>query len=290
MFSVLFSGNRSLSRESGIGRKLKGCTEPVRRLAGCFAIAAAVAMSLSACERSENKPPAKASTQGKAGAESASNTRAFLPSRNGFAFANNFPGTPLPSFLGGTASGNSAFGLCGGMTAASADYFLAGLLPPRTRELPQRGSALYEYLFLRQAESIGPGIVTAGKFAEWMSKPNAELEVRSLSELAALETRLKEHPIAPIGLILAGADGKRDIRENHQVLALGIEREGSAAKIAIYDPNFPEDDSVRIELRSTSGKEPIGRITRAGTSKSMPVRGFFVLSYQSKLPPAISLP
>lgn len=282
----MFSWNRTLLGRSDFRYRWKG---GLRHAFGLVLVLVATT-ALAACERSENKPPAKASAEGKTGAESASNARVFLPSRNGFAFANHFPGTPLPSFLGGTASGNSAFGLCGGMTAASADYFLAGRLPPRTRELPKRGSALYEYLFLRQAESIGPGIATAGKFAEWMSKSNAELEVLSLSEVDALQTRLKEHLIAPIGLILAGANGNRDIRENHQVLALGIERRDGAASIAIYDPNFPEDDSVRIELRSTSGKEPTGRLVRDGTVKAIPVRGFFVLSYQSKLPPNISLP
>ena len=57
----------------------------------------------------------------------------FKPSVHGFHFRNNFSGSPLPSglgFLNSLVSTPSQFGLCGGMSAAAADFFIAGREPP----------------------------------------------------------------------------------------------------------------------------------------------------------------
>lgn len=242
------------------------------------------------CDRSPTQSaPAKPPSQASAATPTAS-APAFLPSRNGFAFANNFPGAPLPTFLNssGTNDPKSAFGLCGGMAAAAADYFLAGLSAPTQTALPERGSTLYEYLFLRQAQSFGPGITTALKFAEWTTKSDAELNTLTNGEIEILAKALREKPVVPIGLIIArpgGPPGARNISDNHQVLALAMEKSDGVATIRIYDPNYPKDDNVVIILNLLNTKQPVG-IRNRPKGRSTAIRGVFVLPYEAAVPPA----
>ncbi len=52
----------------------------------------------------------------------------FRPSLHGFRFTNHFTGSPLPFSLGGLEKHLNLpndFGLCGGMSFAAADFFLA---------------------------------------------------------------------------------------------------------------------------------------------------------------------
>ncbi|MGH7244442.1 MAG: hypothetical protein ACREJD_13610 [Phycisphaerales bacterium] len=250
-----------------------------------LAILAALTIGLVTCDQSQGPghPPAKTPPG------SSTSASGFVPSKNGFAFANNFPGAPLPTFLSssGPTDPKSAFGLCGGMSAAAADYFVAGLALPRERALPERGSTLYEYLFLRQAQSFGPGLATALKFADWTMKPDAELGTLTLRELDTLERALKEHPAVPIGLIIArpnGPPGARNISDNHQVLALAMTREDQVATISIYDPNYPNDDGVKIILGLMSEKQPAG-IRNRPKGRSTLIRAVFVLPYEPATPP-----
>lgn len=236
------------------------------------------------CAGCEKEPGAGRGTSG-GDARGARIEPAFLPSRDGFAFANDFPGNPWPTFAGMRDSEKSSFGLCGGMSAAAADYFFAQRPSPRSNSLPKRGSKLYEYIFMRQAESFGPGLQTALKFAEWMRLPDQELAGRTKAELDALEAKLKQQPIAPIGLIIArpnGPAGARDISDNHQVLAIGMARTAGGADIRIYDPNYPLDDGVVISI--DFAKAPCGERNRP-IRKPTAIRGFFVLPYASLYPP-----
>lgn len=173
------------------------------------------------------------------------------------------------------------------MAAAAADYFLAGHLPPAESALPARGSVLYEYLFLRQAQSFGPGIATALKFAEWTAKSDAELNTLTNGEMDVLARALRERPVVPIGLIIArpgGPRGARTISDNHQVLALGLERSDGVATIRVYDPNFPKDDNVAIILNLLNTKQPVG-IRNRPKGRATAIRGVFVLPYEKTEPP-----
>ncbi|MDF2550498.1 MAG: hypothetical protein K0S07_1565, partial [Chlamydiales bacterium] len=72
----------------------------------------------------------------------------FLPSVNGFSFANSFP--PSLIYWKGIPVGNARYGLCGGMAFAALDYFQAHRRPPKSREPPQKGTSLLSYLKKRQ--------------------------------------------------------------------------------------------------------------------------------------------
>jgi hypothetical protein len=96
--------------------------------------------------------------------------------------------------------------------------------------------------------------------------------------------------------------------ENHQVLAYAVERAASLPRrIRIYDPNYPANDGAILSLtRRASASVPVacGFSPLAGvTLRSIPVpsvqvvrhvpgrrdtrvRGFFLMPYQPKAPPA----
>lgn len=165
------------------------------------------------------------------------------------------------------------------MSAAAADFFLAGQLPPAGKSTPARGTPLYQYLYLRQGESIGPGITTAIKFRDWMALSDRDLAANTANELGALEEKLSQRGVAPLGLVLAGKGG--DITSNHQVLALSIDRGERGASIRIYDPNYPGDDAVTIEWR----REGPHTLERQGEPVGAPIRGFFLVPYEPRTPP-----
>lgn len=176
------------------------------------------------------------------------------------------------------------------MTSAAADYFLAALTPPPDSALPERGSVLYEYLFLRQAQSFGPGLSTALRFAEWTAKPDSQLRALSHPEIEKLAAALKERAVVPIGLIIArpgGPRGARNISDNHQVLAYAIEKDEHVATVRIYDPNYPKDDGVALVLGLSDGKQPLGFRNRP-SRRSTPIRAVFVLPYEPAGPPAMN--
>ncbi len=246
-------------------------------------IAIGLAAIASSCERSPSlhseSPPGEA--------RATASAAGFVASRNGFPFRNSFPGAPLPSFMNASGKGQSAYGLCGGMSAAAADYFLGGRVPARSTGLPARGSPLYEYFYLRQAESLGPGLTTALKFAALTAKTDREVGEASRGEVNALEVTLQSRSVTPLGLILArtgGPAGANRVDQNHQVLALGVRREGERVLIRVYDPNYPSDDGIVIDLDFTTNAGPIG-LHRRSNGRTCPVRGVLLVPYSPRTPP-----
>jgi hypothetical protein len=80
--------------------------------------------------------------------------REFLPSADGFAFANDWPQGPavtVPLLIGSVGIGNIARGLCGGMVFAALDYWRAGVVPPDAR--PDAGTPLFRFVVRRLVAS-----------------------------------------------------------------------------------------------------------------------------------------
>lgn len=212
----------------------------------------------------------------------------FQPSRHGFAFVNSFSGSPLPIDLGTKSTKlPSSFGLCGGMSFAAADYFLAHKeSPPNTRP-PAQGTALYTYLYKRQATSIGPMGAMGLKFIQWMRLPTSgagsthELTLQELPGIAAALTR--REPVV-IGLVLVTAAETPEPWHNHQVLAYGVDESvAGRTDIRIYDPNFPKRDDVVIRI-TREGEDCLieSIVPNRRTSR---VWGLFRMSYVPVVPP-----
>lgn len=151
---------------------------------GCSLLAAFFACALPATLQPANTPevkPAKAAgTTGAKAAEPlvlARSNREFLPSLHGFAFRNDFTGSPLPSQLQGLGieslvDAPSSHGKCGGMSAAAADYFLSYSARPTATTPPRPGTPLYTYIASRQFDSLGPFAIEAARFIELMTLPD----------------------------------------------------------------------------------------------------------------------
>jgi hypothetical protein len=250
----------------------------------------------------------------------------FAPSRHGFGFKNIFKGSPLPPSLRGASSGAlkavgdglglpREFGLCGGMSLAAADFYLADRKAPDLSKPPEQGTPLYEYLYERQADSMGPMGVMALKFWTWMKLPDHSdtgqcTQKLTAAELPGIISRLKARQLAPVGLVLSSStEGK--LWENHQILGYGVkEKDGGVIDLLVYDPNFPGDDHVVIRLtpveeakapepkkdaEAKKDEKPVKapasapteytcqRISGKGIVKR--VRGVFAMPYEPKAPP-----
>ncbi len=248
----------------------------------------------------------------------------FIPNKHGYGFRNTFKGSPLPAVLRGASAGPmravgleldsglglpSEFGLCGGMSLAAADFYLAKRPVPDLTKPPEQGTPLYEYLYQRQADSMGPLGVMALKFWTWMKLPDHSdtgdcTQKLTAGELPSIVKRLKARQLVPIGLVLTNSkDGK--LWENHQILGYGVkECEHGVVELLVYDPNYPRDDKVVIRVTPVTKEAPATstdaskedkakapapteytcqRVTGKGLTKK--VRGLFSMPYEPKTPP-----
>lgn len=233
--------------------------------------------------------------------------REFLPSRHGFAFRNSFTGSPIPRSIRETAAGTfverlarraadvpERFGLCGGMSAAAADFFLARVPIPPDQEPPAPDSPLYDYLQQRQQESLGDLAVLSLKFMQWMQLPDLSETGPSTgglssAELGAIRERLDAGELLPIGLVYVRA-GEGRPWDNHQVLAYGVEAgEAGEVRVRVYDPNAPGDDAAVIVVKPAAaqadGSAQVTAVQRFGSKRERVVRGFFAMPYARREPP-----
>lgn len=232
----------------------------------------------------------------------------FRPSAHGFAFVNSFKGSPLPgpfAALGAVAGAPATFGLCGGMSFAAADFYLAQRAIPATRSIPTRGQPLYDYIYQRQTDSLGPSIQLAADFSRWMDLPDQGLTSAgafTLGELPQMFDRLSNGEPVVLGLVLTDSRTSREPWHNHQVLATRavLDEESprgvGGCRFEIYDPNYPAADAARIEIQLTvHGLDRVGHdvapVLGAQSERIVPgfrtrtVRGVFDMPYAPRIPP-----
>ena len=234
--------------------------------------------------------------------EPASPNPPFLPSNHGFRFRNAFIGTPLPPALRGLGIERqmrvpSRYGLCGGMSLAAADYFLADAAIPDAVSVPEEGTPLYGYIYRRQTDSLGPLAIMATKFVRWMQLPDSAAEGDSTASLTAKElpavlSRLGKGELVPLGLVYAKSGGRSNDKawENHQVLAYRASpaAEGTGYDFFIYDPNYPGHDGVVIRVRPLPNDgDGVACTLRTGPGRERTVRGLFPMPYTRAVPPPV---
>jgi hypothetical protein len=207
----------------------------------------------------------------------------FKPSRDGWGFVNSFPGFPSRSSLFDRPG--QAFGLCGGMSYAATDYFLAKAPMPAFKDVPQKNSPLWLYLFRRQMDSIGDG--QAGKFIKWTQMEDTgrdSVASNSVDELKLAIKKIDAGEPAILGLILT--DDPFNVFSNHQILALRYKTAGDVTTLTTYDPNYPGDDSRIIKAETYSAEVDGEKITQLKVSRGSSnaslrqIRGFFVMQYK----------
>jgi len=231
----------------------------------------------------------------------------FLPSINGFKFANSFSGYFLPfstpAFMG-SRKVTSNYGLCGGMCAATYDFALTGRAIPQKGKVPRQGTRLQRYLFQRQMDSLGGMGQQIIKVAQWTSLPDdtpVGTYARTAEEFSLLRQKLDDQNPVVLALIYEYARNIKQLAKvifnNHQVLAYAYQQDPAGViTIKIYDPNLPGQDDVTIqavpyqlcEVKLASGIEALWglrSIQQVGGTFYREVRGFFAMPYAPVRPP-----
>jgi hypothetical protein len=235
----------------------------------------------------------------------------FRPSRHGFKFANYFA---LPAAITrplsrlGIPIGSGAYGLCGGMSCLAGDLFAFRIRAPTRTTVPPIGSGFYNKLVQRQLDSLKLNLVSVPgtgiplpvpmpgfawpvlKFWAWMGLPDSgrgSTAERTTAEVRRVIAALRRGRFAVLGLVLVSRS-TGSLTDNHQVLAYCVwERTPNHFEFAIYDPNHPLRDDVRIEVRIVGGEARAMHLVPSrggGAPAPMRIRGFFQMPYAPKRP------
>ena len=233
----------------------------------------------------------------------------FSPSTAGLHFPNRFPHEPIAEFqLGSIATltvGDAANGLCGGMSFTTADLRAAGIAPPPDTTPPAGDTAPYHYIAGRQVDSFEMGAVPL-RFYGLMSpsRPDRDSAVSGLlvrlglrlhsrtwvmlhDEWPKVRADLDGGRLSPIGLVRVVSADPGQLTHNHQVLAWGYDLDGAALSIFIYDPNWPDQDGVRLILEvtdPTARSTPTYVLSDGRPNPDGPVLCFFRAPYEPKDP------
>jgi hypothetical protein len=213
----------------------------------------------------------------------------FLPSRAGLHFANRFPPGPTvrlgpvdPRVIG---VGDASAGLCGGMCFTVRDLFEAGITIPPDREPPANGSVRFQSIVRRQVASL-----------DWLRVP-VRFWLRSALGASfggdrARSTYEKEWPriraeidagrLAMLGLIRVAGKNPFKLTGNHQVIAFGYAEDGRGVTLNLYDPNWPDNDTVTASIRLDPAFRPLGLDQSTGE----PLLGLFLAPFRPTEPRA----
>ncbi len=226
----------------------------------------------------------------------------FLPSINGFHFANDFPSQPALTIDLGVVKvpiGNAAHGLCGGMVFAACDYFAAGLLPPTDTCPPVAGTPLFTYLVRRILDSyhlpVGPATYYAlmNPAMPDGDRQKGPVTIRGRAwrmitrEWPAIRSDLDSGRLCPLGIVKVKSANPARLGLNHQVLAYGYDAVGTRVDIRLYDPNSADNDAVTLSLDISHPERPT-KVTMAPTShERADVFSFFRVVYRPSNPPTL---
>ena len=172
----------------------------------------------------------------------------FRPSRDGFRFGNSWPhGAPVR--LAGVRLGRVHGGLCGGMAYEARRAWLAGRSLPADTAAPADGP-LARRLWTAQLASLGLPLGPLRYL--WWQLPPREAARRRLTVgrgLPGLRASLAAGRPALLGLVRVVSWDPRAVVGHHVVLGYGVTAapDGSA-EVAVYDPNHPGDDTVRLRV------------------------------------------
>lgn len=184
----------------------------------------------------------------------------FLPTTAGFHFANRWPPSPTLRFAARIPGpvpfelelriGDAANGLCGGMALATRDRWMRGEPPPPDREPPAEGSALFRELVRRQIASLELGVTVARFYRAGASTDRNRARIAVRETWPAVRREIDAGRPAALGLVHVASADPRRLTANHQVLAYGYTLDSAAGRVSlrIYDPNHPDDDSIRLVI------------------------------------------
>jgi hypothetical protein len=161
----------------------------------------------------------------------------FLPSKDGFIFANDPPSSSYLLF------GNTNNGICGGMVFSALDAYLGKIQIPLYNEFPPLDSWLFGYLKKRFINSLH---LPMGGLKVWKYSCYPNLQNIYEVEIPQILNRLETRPV-PIILIKIQTCNPFSLGENHQVLVYKAEKFLLSTRLFIYDPNYPKNDDLFLD-------------------------------------------
>ena len=198
-------------------------------------------------------------------------TTYFKPSIHGWPFDNSYD-FDAPVHFDHVTLHN--LGYCGGMCWTALDRFYAGINIPRGTQSPAQGDDLYNEILNEQLASLmGPSMVPGTKLwqiYEWQQSPDLDnlinlhhsLGRKTQKEWRKIKKLLDSSKPVTLTLIASSNDYNPDnLKNNHRVVAYAYEERplqdgewvhGDSnpnirhVTIFIYDPNYHDDDDVRL--------------------------------------------
>jgi hypothetical protein len=190
----------------------------------------------------------------------------FLPSRNGFRFANRWAAGPARRWRLGLVEvgiGDVGRGLCGGMAFVAADRFTRGQAVAVEADPPAFGSPLFREVVDRQFDSFGTLFVVPARFAI-AAFAGDRARLRHTVKVAWPEIRasIDAGRLAMVGLVRRSGFAVAAPDFGHQVVAYRYTSSPERVTIGVYDPNHPGDDGVELVLeRTAAGSISLGQST-----------------------------
>lgn len=218
----------------------------------------------------------------------------FLPSTAGFHFANRWPSGPaivLGARIPGPVPielevriGDAANGLCGGMALATLDRWAAGIAPPPDHVAPAAGSALFRAIVRRQVDSLELGRAVARFYLASAATPKMRAAETVREAWPSVRRSIDAGVPVAVGLVHVASADPRALVANHQVVVHGYELDPAAGHVdlSIYDPNHPDDDTIRlgitvagphgpVTIQYLGGESPVlGLVPLASTTRPVP--------------------
>lgn len=229
----------------------------------------------------------------------------FIPSRDGFHFANKF----VNNIIGNTIT---TAGRCGGMAYASLDYYYAGIPIPTvisslspfssqfgiddfsnstTPGVPNDGTPLADNIYSRLMDSF---LLYGTQFINWNMMPdycNSWAEKLLYGGKGVVDrtktdefTKLMGYIDNGVPVVIGLINTSGGLAQSHQVVAFGYEydQNSNSMVVYVYDNNYPDIDTVTLNS-TIDGTNPHWNEQSGGGEIW---RGFFVQdSYGPKSPP-----
>jgi hypothetical protein len=188
----------------------------------------------------------------------------FLPSANGFHFANRFPPGPTlklgvldPRWIG---IGDAAAGLCGGMAWDARERFVAGRPIPPDVEAPANGSPLFRTLVRSQVRSLRWFLTTWRFWWAGVIGPDRALADTRDGVMPGICRAVDAGRLPLVGLVRHTGASPWAMTDSHQVLAFSYTAEDASTTLRIYDPNWPGRDDVTITVDADGIRQSTGEV------------------------------
>ena len=141
---------------------------------------------------------------------------------------------------------------------------------------PVEGTPLFREIVRRQVDSLELGLAVARFYRAGAVGAGAATGSPSGTPGRSSAARSMPDGPAAVGLIHVASRDPRHLIGDHQVVAYGyaLDTDAGTVDLSIYDPNHPDDDTIRLRIALAGPHGPVGYDYIAGEA---PVLGLVPL-------------